>query len=184
MSGSTPVSLLANVLCTRIKSSHRRFSIKKAVLKNFAIFTGKHQCWSLFLVKLLKRDSNTGVFLSILRDFYEHLFWRTDAKHCFYRSKRWIDFQFSLLFFSIRLSRTFLKLCFFSFPLSCWLQNHGVLWISQLIVDDTPLTVINKWVQVFKNGPSKICGDHIPSNFLKAVFHKFYLVHSWILCPK
>ena len=24
---------------------------------------------------------------------------------------------------------------------------------------------------------------HIPSNFLKAVFHKFYLVHFWILCP-
>ena len=22
-----------------------------------------------------------------------------------------------------------------------------------------------------------------PSNFFKAVFHKFYLVHSWILCP-
>ena len=26
--------------------------------------------------------------------------------------------------------------------------------------------------------------DYITSNFLKAVFHKFYLVHSWILCPK
>ena len=26
--------------------------------------------------------------------------------------------------------------------------------------------------------------DHIPSVFLKAVFHKFYLVHSWIFCPK
>ena len=53
------------------------------------------------------------------------------------------------------------------------------------------------WDKVFKNGPSKICGrqslknlngfsllkaDHDPSNFLKAVFHKFYLVHSWILC--
>ena len=24
---------------------------------------------------------------------------------------------------------------------------------------------------------------HIPSNFLKAVFHKIYLVHSWILFP-
>ena len=54
------------------------------------------------------------------------------------------------------------------------------------------------WGKVFKSGPSKIFGrqplknlkgyglpkaDHIPSNFLKAVFHKFYLVHSWILCP-
>ena len=26
--------------------------------------------------------------------------------------------------------------------------------------------------------------DYTPSNFLKAVFHKFYLIHSWILCPE
>ena len=25
--------------------------------------------------------------------------------------------------------------------------------------------------------------DHITSYFLKAIFHRFYLVHSWILCP-
>ena len=51
----------------------------------------------------------------------------------------------------------------------------------------------NKWNKVFKNGPSKICGkqslknlkgygllkaDHTPSNILKAVFHRFYLVDS------
>ena len=45
----------------------------KAVLKNFAIFTGKHLRWSLFLIKLLseglrpatslKRDYSTGIFL-------------------------------------------------------------------------------------------------------------------------
>ena len=53
------------------------------------------------------------------------------------------------------------------------------------------------WEKVFKNGPSKNCGrnplkklkeygllkaNHTPTNFLKVVFHKFYLVHSWILC--
>ena len=53
--------------------------------------------------------------------------------------------------------------------------------------------------KVFKNWTSKICGrqplkivkgyrllkaDHTPSNFLKTVLHKFYLVYSWILCPK
>ena len=46
-------------------------------LKNFAIFTGKHLCWGLFLIKLpafssatlLKKVSNTGVFLWILRNF-------------------------------------------------------------------------------------------------------------------
>ena len=32
------------------RSSHRRCSMKTAVLKNFAIFTGKYLCWSLFLI--------------------------------------------------------------------------------------------------------------------------------------
>ena len=35
---------------------------KKSVLKSFINFTGKHLCWSLFST-LLKRDSNTDVFL-------------------------------------------------------------------------------------------------------------------------
>ena len=42
--------------------------MKNAVLKNFAIFTEKHLCWSLFLIMLQdfmpttlsKRDSNIG----------------------------------------------------------------------------------------------------------------------------
>ena len=44
------------------------------------------------------------------------------------------------------------------------------------------------WEKVFNNGSTKNWGretawaNHIPSKFLKAVFHKFYLVHSWILC--
>ena len=45
--------------------------MKKAILKNFAIFKGKHLRWSLLLVNLqafrpetlLKRDSDTDVFL-------------------------------------------------------------------------------------------------------------------------
>ena len=65
------------------RSSHQSCSIKKAVLKNFAIFTGKHLCWSLFLVRpatLLKRDYNLGVFLWILWNFKEHPFWKTLRK--------------------------------------------------------------------------------------------------------
>ena len=52
------------------RSSRLEVFCKKAVLKNFAMFTGKRLCWSLFLMlqafglaTLLKRDSNTGVFL-------------------------------------------------------------------------------------------------------------------------
>ena len=58
-------------------------------------------------------------------------------------------------------------------------------------------TYYHKWVKVLKNEPSKISGrqpsknlkwyglpDHITLNVLKAVFHKFYLVHSWISWPE
>ena len=34
------------------RSIHQRCSIEKAVFKNFAIFTGKHRCWSLLLIDL------------------------------------------------------------------------------------------------------------------------------------
>ena len=33
---------------TTIRSSHRRCSVKKGVLRNFAKFTGKHLCQTLF----------------------------------------------------------------------------------------------------------------------------------------
>ena len=47
-------------------------SIKKAVLKNFAIFTGKHLGWSLFLIKVkafstpISKSICEGVLLVIL----------------------------------------------------------------------------------------------------------------------
>ena len=37
---------------TVTRSSHRSCSVKKGVLRNFAKFTGKHLCQSLFLIKL------------------------------------------------------------------------------------------------------------------------------------
>ena len=53
------------------RSSHLQIFFKIGVLKNFAIFTGKGLCRSLFLIKLqafmsatlLKIDFNAGVFL-------------------------------------------------------------------------------------------------------------------------
>ena len=68
----------------------QRCSEKKLLLKLLAEFTGKHLCWSLFnkvsclqTCNFIKRDSNTGVFLWILRNFEEHLFWRTSMDDCF-----------------------------------------------------------------------------------------------------
>ena len=59
------------------RSSHQRGSVKTSVIKNFAIFTGKRLCWSLFLIKLqafrsatlIRKDSNTDVFFWILQNF-------------------------------------------------------------------------------------------------------------------
>ena len=64
------------------RSSLSQMFFKIGVLKNFANFIGKHQCWNIFLIKLqawrpstlLKRDSNAGVFLLNLRYFTEHFF--------------------------------------------------------------------------------------------------------------
>ena len=57
----------------------------KGVPKNFAKFTGKHLCRNLFFNKVaglrpatsLKQVSGAGVFLWILRHFWEHIFYRT-----------------------------------------------------------------------------------------------------------
>ena len=38
--------------CAKNRNSHRRCSVKKNVLRNFAKFTGKHLCQSLFLNKV------------------------------------------------------------------------------------------------------------------------------------
>ena len=47
------------------RSSHRRYSLKKGVLRKFAKFTGKHP----FLQLIKNTDSGTGVLLWILRNF-------------------------------------------------------------------------------------------------------------------
>ena len=40
------------IICTTFRSSRSQMFFKIGVLKNFAIFTEKHLCWSLFLIKL------------------------------------------------------------------------------------------------------------------------------------
>ena len=82
------------------RSSHRRCYLRKGVPRNSAKFTGstcarisfliKVQAWgqSLFFNKVglqlyYKRDSGRGVFVWILRNFLEHLFYRTLLGDCF-----------------------------------------------------------------------------------------------------
>ena len=37
----------------KLRSSHWSCSVEKVVLRNFANFTGKHLCWSLFLIEFI-----------------------------------------------------------------------------------------------------------------------------------
>ena len=62
----------------KFRSSHRRCSMKKGVLKNFVKFKGKY----LYLFAL-KIGSDTGVFLWILWNFWEYLSYRTPPGDCF-----------------------------------------------------------------------------------------------------
>ena len=91
-----------------IRRSRSQMFFKIVFLKDFIIFTGKHLCWSLSLIKLLAwRDSNTGVFLWILHNFSEQCFSQNISDGCFwpinnqYFSNKetsqfnWIPFQIS-----------------------------------------------------------------------------------------
>ena len=60
------------LMISRFRSSHRRCSIKIGVLKNFAKFTGKHLCQSLFfnkvaglrrILRILRNSVNFAKFL-------------------------------------------------------------------------------------------------------------------------
>ena len=83
--------MLSFLFCERVRSSRLEMFLKIGVLKNFAIFTGKYLCWSLFLINiqtwrpatLLKRDANIAVFLWNLRSFYEHSFSQNTSSGCF-----------------------------------------------------------------------------------------------------
>ena len=46
------VSFTLGILTAMCESSHRRCSVKKTVLKDLAMFTGRHLCCSLLLIKL------------------------------------------------------------------------------------------------------------------------------------
>ena len=69
-------------------SSQWRCSVKKGVLENYAIFTGKKLCWSLFLIKLLQQlrtapsTYTINTIITLFRNFISQLF----------QSQRWICF--------------------------------------------------------------------------------------------
>ena len=70
------------------RSNDRRCSIIQGLLKNFAKLTGKYLCGSCNQQLYYKRDSDTGVFQRILRNFSEHIFHRPAPDDCLCVSQR------------------------------------------------------------------------------------------------
>ena len=81
------------------RSSHQRCSIKKAILKRFVIFTGKHLCRGLFFLKVaghqscnfIKKRLQCRYYLADIRNLEEEQFWRALANgyivgKCFVRT--------------------------------------------------------------------------------------------------
>ena len=77
-----------------IRSSRSQMFFRIGVLKNFAIFTGKHLCRSLFLIKLqcwrpatlLKRDSTQVFSCEYCKIFKNTFFYRTPLVATFFLS--------------------------------------------------------------------------------------------------
>ena len=106
-----------------LRRSNWNSSVKKRVLRNFANFSGKSLCWSLFLIELqalrpaalLKRDSNTDDFLWNLKKFWEDLIWSlpvTASETC---SFTWTAF-FTNLHFWLNIYFSF---CIISYSFVC-----------------------------------------------------------------
>ena len=74
-------SLKRLLLLLILKSSYPRCTVQKVVLKNFANFTGKHECWSLFLIKLqgcnfIKKNFRRSCFSVRLAKFLRKPFFK------------------------------------------------------------------------------------------------------------
>ena len=90
-------TLFQEYKCRKIRSGHRRCSVRKGVLRNFAKFTGKYLCQSLFLNKvaglrpaiLFKKETLAQVFscefckISKNTFFTEHLLAAASGKYFF-----------------------------------------------------------------------------------------------------
>ena len=78
--------LRQTITCTMQKQPLEVFC-EKNVFKNFAIFTGKHLCWSLFFNFIKKKLQHECFPVNIVK-FSRNLFSRTSAKGCFWQCCR------------------------------------------------------------------------------------------------
>ena len=67
--------LLSTRVFPTFRSSHRIYSTKRAVLKNFTIFTEKHLRWSLFLISCRSEGWFYTFYFTFLTILYPYQIW-------------------------------------------------------------------------------------------------------------
>ena len=95
----------------RLKPQKQQLELfcKKGVLRNFANFTGKHLCWSLFLIELqtfkpaalFKRDSNTDFSLILKTRFVLKIFKLLPWLFGHVKALRWLAVKIKLVFYRL-----------------------------------------------------------------------------------
>ena len=84
------------MLVYKHRSSSWQMCFKRSVFENFAKFTGKFLCWSLFLIKLYKpeglqlyqKETPTQVFSVNIARFLRTVFFIVFYSGCFYNQSR------------------------------------------------------------------------------------------------
>ena len=102
------------VVCKNTRSNPRRCSIKKAFLKNFAIFIGKHPCWSLFnnvagleawhlgtaASEMLRGGCSEKILKVVLQNCWGKFHTPTENKHLPCKNLRtWSDSRYIIAFY-------------------------------------------------------------------------------------
>ena len=117
---------------------------KVSNIKNSAIFTGKHMCWGLSLIKLqversatfLKLDSNTGVssgYYKVFKNSFliQHLRWLLLTVPSRYSKVSWGDCSLISRFHVLSiLIKNFLETLHRYFFTITWQNNFFVAWID------------------------------------------------------
>ena len=145
-----------------IRSSYRMCFIKKGALRNFTKFTGKQH---LFLQNTSRRPLLTSRYFPF-RFVSQKMKPKIEfVRHTNFESIRELDFtQREKTYAAIIIENVSLHNIYFHFED----PKQELKLISSFLLQ----TLLKFWNDSKAN-----------KQILKAVFHKIYLVHSWILCP-
>ena len=117
------------------RSSHRRSSLRKAVLKNFTKFTGKHLCQCLFLIKVAgrspaKKETLVQVFSCELWKVFKNTFltehlWTTVSATRYFNYEKQEEFSAYFLGIWLQLLQKSLKKNFIFCSVRLWSRYHN-----------------------------------------------------------